>query len=447
MRERKARPKAKKGKRTADDRHAASCHGLGGFVVITIALVAGAAYFRPPKPPPKLARELVVGIVEEHHHVLQYYARGVQTHTLPIDGRATILHLDSHADMGVPQAHLEADGAMERYSAINDFMIMAVLTGVAEHLVFVEPPWSNQFRCCVYEGSATFQFTVGLDENNKVRVASESNMAKRLGHVFWRNGQTRTASKSELTQTRDFRITVVASEHRAMDDILVEAIDATTPLILDIDLDYFATENFGALPLRDELGISDADLMTAYHLAWDFPDLDEAYLRKGDFQARKAQSADGARAQRVIAGGAQGVNLLTPFRDAVARRGTADARALLRAFLEAVPVRDGALRGDEAEVFLEQPFHVPEPRALAAEVDFALDEMLAKRVLPRLQRPVLVNIVRSPGYVPVRYLALLECRTLRALRIMYGAFVVSHEARVDVHRTECEGFRARQVGV
>ena len=87
----------------------------------------------------------------------------------------------------------------------------------------------------------------------------------------------------------------------------------------------------------------------------------------------------------------------------------------------------------------------PEPRALSEEVDFALDEMLAARILPRLQRPVLVNVVRSPGYVPVRYLALLECRTLRTLSKVYGAFEVSHEGRVDVTRTGCDGFRARRV--
>ena len=64
---------------------------------------------------------IVVGVVEEHHHVLQYYAREVAKNTLPVDSKATILHLDSHADMGVPRAYLKADEHMERFSAINDF--------------------------------------------------------------------------------------------------------------------------------------------------------------------------------------------------------------------------------------------------------------------------------------------------------------------------------------
>ena len=447
MRERKAKPKAKKGRKAAAERRAQSCSGLGGFVLAVIALAAGAYYFRPtPTPPPELEGkpEIVVGVVEEHHHVLPYYAREVAKNTVPVDGRATILHFDSHADMGVPRAYLQADGGMERYSAINDFMITAALTGVAEHLVFVEPPWSNQFRCCVYEGSATFQFSVGVDEQNNVRVAGP--MARRLGHVFWRDGETRTASVDELTNTRDFRITVINEEHARLDDILVESIDASKPLILDIDLDYFATENFGAIPLRDELGVCDEDLMTAYHLAWDFPELSVEYLRTGDHKAREAASFDTERARRVIAGGQKSA-LATHFREAVSRRTgvSQERRSLLREFLASIPIKSGHLRGDEPDVFFEQPFHVPEPRALSDEVDFALDEMLASRILPRLQRPVLVNIVRSPGYVPVRYLALLECRTLRTLSKVYGAFEVSHEGRVDVGRTGCEGFRARRV--
>ena len=43
--------------------------------------------------------------------------------------------------MGVPLAYNKALAPdVERYSAINDFMVMAAHVGVAEHLVFVEPP-------------------------------------------------------------------------------------------------------------------------------------------------------------------------------------------------------------------------------------------------------------------------------------------------------------------
>ena len=184
--------------------------------------------------------------------------------------------------------------------------------------------------------------------------------------------------------------------------------------------------------------------MTAYHLAWDFPQLDSEYLRRGDHKGRESMGFDTERARKSIAGGQKSSELATHFREAVSRRTgvSQERRSLLRDFLASIPIKSGHLRGDEPEVFFEQPFHVPEPRALSDEVDFALDEMLASRILPRLQRPVLVNIVRSPGYVPVRYLSLLECRTLRTLSKVYGAFEVSHEERVDIERTGCEGFRS-----
>ena len=80
-----------------------------------------------------------------------------------------ILHLDSHADMGVPRPPpLGFDGErLDRYAEINDFLVLAAFEGLAEHLIFVEPPWSNQFRCCVYEDSATFDFAIGVDASNR----------------------------------------------------------------------------------------------------------------------------------------------------------------------------------------------------------------------------------------------------------------------------------------
>ena len=51
-------------------------------------------------------------------------------------------------------------------------------------------------------------------------------------------------------------------------------------------------------------------------------------------------------------------------------------------------------------------------------------------------------MIRSPGYVPERYLDRLECGTLDLLRSVYGVADVHHERRVHVGRTGCRGFRA-----
>ena len=122
---------------------------------------------------------------------------------------------------------------------------------------------------------------------------------------------------------------------------------------------------------------------------------------------------------------------------------SSERRSLLSEFLASIAIKGGHLRGDEPEVFFEQPFHVPGTAGVVEEVDFALDEMLAARILPRLQRPVLVNVVRSPGYVPVRCFHCWNAGRCARGAEVYGAFEVSHEGRVDVTRTGCDGFRAR----
>ena len=96
-------------------------------------------------------------------------------------------------------------------------------------------------------------------------------------------------------------------------------------------------------------------------------------------------------------------------------------------------------------MFLEQPFHVPDD--LGPELDFSLDAVLGDRLLPKLPTPVLINIIRSPGYVPVKYLSDLECRTLDLLAKVYGFATIHHERRVDLRRTNCPVvFDAAEVG-
>ena len=68
MRERKAKPKAKKGQKSKAAQHRQSCGGRGGFMIALVALAGGAVYFRPaPTPTPVVEEqpEIVVGVVEE----------------------------------------------------------------------------------------------------------------------------------------------------------------------------------------------------------------------------------------------------------------------------------------------------------------------------------------------------------------------------------------------
>ena len=66
-----------------------------------------------------------------------------------------------------------------------------------DRVVFVEPPWSNQLRCCLYDTNATFSFVVGLDRYGDVRVdvAEGEFVREHFGHVFWRDGERRTGGE------------------------------------------------------------------------------------------------------------------------------------------------------------------------------------------------------------------------------------------------------------
>ena len=67
MRERKAKPKAKKGQKSKAAQHRQSCSGLGGFMIALLALAGGAYYFRPTTKPIRVIEqeqpEIVVGVV------------------------------------------------------------------------------------------------------------------------------------------------------------------------------------------------------------------------------------------------------------------------------------------------------------------------------------------------------------------------------------------------
>lgn len=77
-----------------------------------------------------------------------------------------------------------------------------------------------------------------------------------------------------------------------------------------------------------------------------------------------------------------------------------------------------------------RPFHVPNTVALEAELDFTLDKVW-KPLLKDLPRPVLVNLVRSPTYLPEHMLNTVECRVLSLLSNLYKVTTLHHEPRVS----------------
>jgi len=436
----------------------------------------------------------LLSVTEEHHHVLAYYVRALKEGTLkPFEG-ATVLHVDSHADLGVPSAYFGEDGrmldvreaknsrALEDYAEINDFLLLGAHLGLIDHVVFVEPPWSNQFRCCVYRTNQTFEFAVGLDEEKQLKVDVVGETAKqfdreRFGHVFWRNGDRRVAAMQSLADVRLFKVTTVAQEHADLGAVLRAVVDPKKPLIVDVDLDAFATVSPGAIATKARFQLTDDQLETLYHLVWNFPPLGVDYLVKKDPGARDRAGADkfAEKARAYVAekaGGDKKKNtqktanlhdeeddeppfgsknggyesrLATAFATILDRRDVTDAkrRETILDYAAAVDNSHASQRlrpldprsHANLEAFLEQPLHVPAD--LGYELDFVLEHTWKPALTGALQTPFLISLVRSPGYVPDDRLSLVECRVLDFFSDIYNITHLHHEDRVDVRRTDC----------
>jgi len=434
---------------------------------------AAATRTAPPRPwalpaaPPRDARRRrnpdapVMGVVEEHHAILGYLARLKNAGGLPQP--ATLLHVDSHADLGVPRPFPGAEPplanprALEAYAEPNDWILLAALAGLVDKVIFVEPPWSNQLRCCLYDTNATFSFEVGLDRYGEVRVdVSEGEFVREhFGHVFWRDGERRTGDAAHFVHTKRLEVTVVAAEHQDAPGVVEEALKsdpADKPLVVDVDLTFFAVESPGSVDLKERYGMRYDELETLYHLAWDFPKLDAAYFKRGDARARDDGDAKdyGQKVARKVGGfvplaGKKRSHFAAAFERALGGRNLEPWR--LRALTDYAskldvpdhPVTPEAQR--ELELFLEQPFHVPSLDRHALDMDYLVGQVL-EPILDAIvdaspRTPSLVVVARSPGYAPPTHLHETECRVLNSLARRYRTIEVTHEARVDAQRTAC----------
>ena len=267
---------------------------------------------------------------------------------LPRSG-STLLHIDSHADMGKPKLleGYHAGVALPANSceavaaaAINDFLLQTVHLGLVEHIIFVEPPWARQCRE-LHHATATLQ--VGeVDGALKVVVidSGHNQSQPELLEGFWEEhdepeGGIVQADRAMERASRA-RFTVVGLETAAV--TLPRLIPPGTPLILDIDLDGFSTESPGAIALRDV--IPDVkDLMRLYHLAYDLCDIDESYIeaiRRGKGGPIRAPCGDVLKRPHVANASVIGADLRRMARRVASKVPAGEASPISRTRVEAM---------------------------------------------------------------------------------------------------------------
>lgn len=184
-----------------------------------------------------------VVICGPHDRALVYWMAAVASGRLPREG-VTVVHVDAHPDLSLPSGPFargwrnDANEVLE-HTHIASFQLAAVRMGLVDEIVWLRPRWAETFP----DGPRTFQ--MGEVANGELGVDDESD------HYVLDEGY---APAPALRDTQPVRFRVLPLEDAAAAGLLAES-----PLILDIDLDVFATRNPYADRLRSA-GFSDADL-------------------------------------------------------------------------------------------------------------------------------------------------------------------------------------------
>ncbi|OQR67062.1 UPF0489 protein C5orf22-like [Tropilaelaps mercedesae] len=212
--------------------------------------------------PARNPRCLPVYVVEYHHHAIQHIHRQIARKKLRFEAN-TMVHFDSHPDLCFPRP-FDPDRIFEKdyvYDNVNieSWILPLVYAGHLSDIVWVRPPWADQIRDGLYH------FRVGKDFNEvKVTLPEEYFVSECL----W-------APEESLCNMKDCTLYVATladvdmgriekSCEGAGDDSGQETWSASW--ILDIDLDYFSTEN----PFE---GIFSPKQLQIMRKLYDFPEL------------------------------------------------------------------------------------------------------------------------------------------------------------------------------
>ena len=184
-------------------------------------------------------------VCEYHQEVLagwlQAKARGAFT------GPATVVHFDSHPDMGVPPnapgSHTFGDRArgVLKYVEIQNFILMAAHLGVVNKVYWVFNPWCLNYRF----GDGPIDVTIGV-RDGMLWLTAPPDAEDRLDY-FREKQRGRLLPWSErhtLADTKQLKFQTVPTAQAAAQ--LKAGIGADEEVLLDIDEDYFATESIFA---------------------------------------------------------------------------------------------------------------------------------------------------------------------------------------------------------
>lgn len=352
------------------------------------ALVASLAARAAAASEPAVAPVDVV-ICESHHRALVYWLRAAEAGRLPRQG-VEVVHFDAHPDLAIPRVALSRawpgdPEALVRELSIASFQLAAFRAGLISRVVWLRPGFATQ----IADGEREFLLGVGPDGSLQVSDPSD----------YW----LLDGEWSEPAAIRD--ATRVSLRVLPLEAAAREAPLASGAVILDIDLDGFATRNPAADRLR-AARVPDEDLARAREIF--SPD---RLQLSADPVARQLEVRDLVAALGALA---EGPSLAWPGALAELWRRGIGASALydLVAILwRAEPGARGSLLADGRQLV-----GLPESAAGEAEVRRTA-ALLAELITVHGLRPALVTIARSvrDGFTPPDRWPAIEWTLIRAL--------------------------------
>lgn len=364
--------------------------------------------------PPRLRRfdKIPIFIVENHNEVLEFIYRCFGARYLPFQNNR-IVHFDAHPDMTVPR-NMPADYVLDKVRlfdaiSIENWIMPAVYAGHITELVWLKPPWATQ----IPEGRTEFQ--IG-NHCGFIRVTS------RLEY-FISEGSYRP--EHELTDNRLVHLNTITigelddHEDKTSEDILLSSSDdSANGYILDVDLDFFSTQN----PFLDIY--SAAHVYSALHpiFAYTLCDLadasDEAVLACGSDRQRQLDDLEqifthlqngneldtynGPRSATVTAVWSKLINLVTE----------------VKSHYEATAIDWSLIYNAGCTC---DTFDLPHHKSTETEIDQLL--VAFKKFLNRIDGPpTIVTISRSAedDYCPTDQVDMIQAKVLHALQDLYG---------------------------
>jgi hypothetical protein len=186
---------------------------------------------------------LRVVVCDSHHHVLRHWIEAANEELLPRTG-VDVVHFDAHPDLAVPEVPIERawpdrPGALVSSLDIASFQLAAAWIGLVDRVVWLRPAWATQLP----DGARTM--SVGEVPGAGLRVDDRSD-------YYVLDGSWSPTDALHGAVPLELEVATLA------------AVAGAKPLhtgavILDVDLDGFATRNPAAEALR-AAGLRDEEL-------------------------------------------------------------------------------------------------------------------------------------------------------------------------------------------